>query len=134
VRTTRVAVVVVCCTAIALFVAAPALRAQRSLVDPQTRLSAQQKISAPLMTEVYRRRGDARRAPKGTTGIRVDRHGRTLVRVHAPFNDALKRKIAALGGRVMSSATVPQEVVALMPVSMLERLAADDSVRAITAN
>jgi hypothetical protein len=34
----------------------------------------------------------------------------------------------------MSSATVPQEVVALMPVSMLERLAADDSVRAITAN
>jgi hypothetical protein len=134
VRTTRVAVVVVCCTAIALFVAAPALRAQHSLVDPQTRLSAQQKIGAPLMTEIYRRRGVAGRAPKGTTGIRVDRHGRTLVRVHAPFNDALKRKIAALGGRVMSSATVPQEVVALMPVSMLERLAADDSVRAITAN
>ena len=133
-RTTRVAVVVVCCTAIALFVAAPALRAQHSLVDPQTRLSAQQKISAPLMTEVYRRRGDARRAPKGTTGIRVDRHGRTLVRVHAPFNEALKSKIAALGGRVLSSATDPQEVVALMPVSMLERLAADDSVRAITAN
>jgi len=85
------------------------------------------------MKEIYRRRGEARRTQAGATGVRVDRHGRTLVRVHAPLNDPLKRKIAALGGRVVSSSTLPQEIVALMPVTMLERLAADDSVRAITS-
>ena len=132
-RTVRAVAFFVCCAAIAVFAAVPALRAQRS-GDAQVRLSAQQKISPPLMKEIYRRRGDARRAQAGTTGIRVDRHGRTLVRVHAPLNDPLTRKISALGGRVVSSSAAPQEVVALMPVTMLERLAADDTVRGITAN
>ena len=132
-RTLRVAAFFVCCAAIAVFVAVPALRAQRSTLEPQARVDAQRKISAPLMKEIYRRRGDGRRAQAGSTGVRVDRHGRTLVRVHAPLNEPLKRKIAALGGRVVSSSTVPQDVLALMPVTMLERLAADASVRAITA-
>jgi hypothetical protein len=133
VRTVRLAAFVVCCAAIAVFVAVPALRAQRSTVEPQARAAARQKISASLMTEIYRRRGDARLAPAEITGIRIDRHGRTLVRLHAPLNDPLKRKIAALGGRVLSASPMPQSVVALMPLAMLERLAADDSVRAITA-
>lgn len=133
-RAIRVAAFFVCCAAIAVFVAVPALRAERSALEPQARVVAQRKISAPLMKEIYRRRGDGRRAQAGMTGVRVDRHGRAVVRVQAPLNDPLKRKIAALGGRVVSSSTMPQDIVALMPVTMLERLAADHSVRAITAD
>lgn len=132
-RTARAAAFFVCCIAIAVFVAAPALRAQRSsIADSQARaIAAQQKISASLMKEIYKRRGDGRRAQAGNTGVRVDRHGRTLVQLRAAINDPLKRKIYALGGRVVSTSTAQQTVVALMPVTMLERLAADDSVRAI---
>jgi len=135
-RTARAAAFFVCCAAIAVFVAVPALRAQRSAVPAsQARAAAaQQKISAPLMKEIYRRRGDGRRAQAGTTGVRVDRHGRTLVQLHASMNDPLKRKIYALGGRVVSASSTQQTVVALMPVTMLERLAADDSVSSIIAD
>lgn len=135
-RTARAAAFFVCCIAIAVFVAAPALRAQRSsIADSQARaIAAQQKISASLMKEIYKRRGDGRRAQAGNTGVRVDRHGRTLVQLRAAINDPLKRKIYALGGRVVSTSTAQQTVVALMPVTMLERLAADDSVRAITTD
>ncbi|HWK09021.1 MAG TPA: hypothetical protein VNR64_03155 [Vicinamibacterales bacterium] len=132
-RTARAAAFIVCCAAIAVFIAVPALRAQRqAIAEPQARAVAQQKISGPLMKEIYRRRGDGRRAQAGTTGVRVDRHGRTLVKLHAPLNDPLQRKISALGGRVVSA--TEQTVVALMPVTMLERLAADGSVRAITTD
>ena len=133
-KTARAAAFVVCCTAIAVFVAVPALRAQRSsAADSQARaFAAKQKISAPLMKEIYKRRGDGRRAQAGTTGVRVDRHGRTLVQLHATMTDPLKRKIYALGGRVVSASSGQQTVVALMPVTMLERLAADNGVRSIT--
>jgi len=135
-RTARAAAFFVCCTAIAVFVAVPALRAQRSSIgDSQARaVAAQQKISAPLMKEIYKRRGDGRRAEAGKTGVRVDRHGRTLVQLRAAMTDPLKRKIYALGGRVVSTSAAQQTVVALMPVTMLERLADDDSVRAITTD
>lgn len=134
-RTARAAAFFVCCAAIAVFIAVPALRAQRSAApDSQARvIAAQQKISAPLMKEIYKRRGDGRRAQTGTTGVRVDRHGRTLVQLSANMTDPLKRKIYALGGRIVSSSTTQQTVVALMPLTMLERLAADDSVRSITS-
>ena len=133
-RTARAAAFIVCSAAIAVFVAVPALRAQRiSIPDSQARAAAaQQKISQPLMKEIYRRRGDGRRAQSGTTGVKVDRHGRALVQLRAQMNDPLKRKIYALGGRVISASGQQQTVVALMPVTMLERLAADDSVRSIT--
>jgi len=84
------------------------------------------------MKEIYKRRGDGRRAQAGSTGVRVDRHGRTLVQLRAPMSDPLKRKIYALGGRVVSTSSVEQTVVALMPLTMLERLAADGSVQSIT--
>jgi hypothetical protein len=137
VRTARAAGFVVCCAAIAVFISVPALRAQRRAgPDQQARaIAAQQKISAPLMKEIYRRRGDARHAPTGKTDVRVDRHGRTLVQLRATMTDPLKRKIYALGGRVVStSSAIPDTVVALMPVAMLERLAADASVRAISTD
>lgn len=134
-RTARAAAFIACCVAIAVFVAVPALRAQRrSFAEPQARIVAQQKISAPLMKELYRRRGDTRRVQAGATGVRVDRHGRTLVTIHAVVNDPLKRKITALGGRIVSTSIAHQSVTVLMPVTMLERLAADGTVSAITSN
>jgi hypothetical protein len=121
---------------IALFVAVPALRAQRSsTADSQARaIAAQQKISAPLMKEIYKRRGDGRRAEAGRTGVRVDRHGRTLVQMRATITDPLKRKIYALGGRIVSASPAQQTVVALMPLTMLERLADDANVLSITTD
>ena len=116
----------VCCVVLAVLAGVPAVRAQRA--------SAAEKISAPLLKEIYRRRGDGRRVQPGASGVHVDRHGRTLVDVRAALNDPLKRKIAALGGRVVATSSIDQTVVALMPVTMIERLAEDGSVRAITVN
>lgn len=132
-KTARAVVFVVSCLVAAVAVGVPALVAQHRLpAEPESRTAVQQKIDPQLLKEIYRRRADARHAQPGATGITVDRHGRTLVDVRAQVTDPLKRKIAALGGRVVSTSVEYQTVIALMPVSMVERLAADTGVRSIT--
>ena len=134
-RAARAVAFFVCCAAVAVALGIPAARAQRRPATvADSRSSAQQKIDAPLLREIYRRRGEAAawHVPAGSTGVRVDRHGRTYVHVHAPVTSPLKRKIAVLGGKVMSAAPEYQTVVVLMPVTMIERLAEDASVRSVT--
>jgi len=135
VKAVRAVACFVCCVVLAVLAGVPAVRAQRaSAAESESHTGAAQKISAPLLKEIYRRRGDGRRVQPGASGVHVDRHGRTLVDVRAALNDPLKRKIAALGGRVVATSSNDQTVVALMPVTMIERLAEDGSVRAITVN
>ena len=135
-RTARAAAVVLCAFLVAVVIGVPAARAQRrSATDAQSRISLDQKIDPPLLREIYRRRGDAaaKHVPLHATGVTVDRHGRAYVDVHAPVTGPLKRKISALGGRVVSTSPQYQTLTALMPVTMVERLAADSSVRSVSA-
>lgn len=135
-RAARAVAFLVCCATVAVVVGVPALRAQRPLAgEAESKTVARQKIDAPLMREIYRRRGEAaaKRIPASAAGVRVDRHGRAYVAVHAPVTDPLKRKIVVLGGRIVSSSPQYQTVVALMPVTMVERLAADRSVRSVVS-
>ena len=133
-RAARAVAFFVCCASVAIALGVPAARAQRPVAEADSRSSVQRKIDTPLMREIYRRRGEAvaRQVPAGPTGVSVDRHGRTYVSVHAPVSEPLKRKIAVLGGKVVSASPQYQTVVVFMPVTMVERLAADASVRSIT--
>lgn len=113
----------------------PAVRAER--VGPEKREArtlAQQKIDDRVMTEVRRRRGDTamRGVKNGANGVRVDRHGRAFVDVHAPVSDPLQKKITALGGRVVSASANYQTIEVWMPLLTIERLAHDGTVRSIT--
>jgi len=86
-----------------------------------------------VLSEIYRRRGDARQQNLTVerAGVSLDRHGRALVDVRADVQPALEKKIKALGGVVVSSSTATRSIVGWMPLMTLERLAADPAVSAI---
>jgi len=135
-RTARSVGFVVFCAGAAAAIGVPAVRAQRA-VPPSTyqsaRAVAQNKIAPRVLSEIYRRRGDARQQNLTVEHARVslDRHGRALVDVRADVQPALEKKIKALGGVVVSSSTATRSIVGWMPLMTLERLAADPAVSAI---
>lgn len=117
---------------VAAAIAVPALRAQRGVPAARdARTAALQKIDARVMTEISRRRGDARPRASSRQDVRVDRHGRALVDVRAQVRPALERKVRALGGVVVSTSATYDSIVGWVPLLTLERLAADPGVRAI---
>ena len=136
-RTARSVVFVVLCAGVAAAVGMPALRAQRSVSVANSprdvRSVAQNKIAPRLLSEIYRRRGDARQntvtAERGV--VHVDRHGRVLVDVRADVKPALEKKMRALGGVIVSANSPSRSIVSWMPLTMLERLAADPGVTTI---
>jgi hypothetical protein len=134
-RVARAIAFVVCAIFAAVAIGVPAARAQRRLPsDRETRTTInQQKINAKVMYEIYRRRGDAkaRSVPPQQTNVAVDRHGRVFVDVHADVTAPLKKKMAALGGKVVSTSVTSDSVIVWMPLLTLERLAADPHVRTI---
>ncbi|PYR92131.1 MAG: hypothetical protein DMF84_14440 [Acidobacteria bacterium] len=115
----------------------PAVRAQRNIPAASSprdaRTVAQNKIAPRVLSEIYRRRGDARQrsVPAGRGSVPVDRHGRVLVDVRADVRPALEKKIKALGGIIVSSSAASRSIVGWLPLMTLERLAADPSVSAI---
>jgi hypothetical protein len=134
VKTARAVVFLVAGFVLGVAFLVPAVRAER--VAParrEARTIAQLKIDDRLMTEVYRRRGDAaaRRVPRGSTGVKVDRHGRAYIDVRAAVSAPLQKKITALGGRVVSASTNYETIVVWMPLLTIERLADDTGVRSI---
>lgn len=123
---------VVFCVLVAAAIAVPAVRAQRGIPaarDAQT--AALQKIDARVMSEISRRRGDARQHAPSRRDVRVDRHGRALVDVRAEVRPALERKLRALGGVLVSTSRGYDSIVSWVPLLTIERLAADPHVRAI---
>jgi len=134
VRTARAGIVVISLLVVVAAITVPSARAQRrTSTERSVRPAVGQKISAPLMTEIYRRRGEAkaRGIEPGPTAVHIDRHGRAYVDVRAQVTRPLQKKIAALGGRVVSTSATYDSIVAWMPLLTLERLATDTSVRAI---
>jgi hypothetical protein len=134
VRTARAAVIIFCSLVVVAAVMVPNAKAQRHLTaDRAARPASEGKINARLMSEIKIRRGDARARGMrpGSTGVHIDRHGRAYVDVRAQVTAPLQKKIAALGGRVVSTSARYDSIVAWMPLLTLERLATDDTVRAI---
>lgn len=136
-RTARMVGFVVFCAGAAAAVGVPAVLAQRNppaAIHPKdARAVAQNKIAPRVLSEIYRRRGDARQQSVAgdPTRVPVDRHGRVLVDVRADVRPALEKKIKALGGVIVSSSIPSRSIVGWMPLMTLERLAADPSVSAI---
>lgn len=136
-KTARTVGFVVFCAGAAAAIGVPAVRAQRDVPSDtrprDARTIAQNKIAPRLLSEIYRRRGDARQKSLAVDhgSVPVDRHGRALVDIRADVQPALEKKIKALGGVIVSSSTASRSIVGWMPLMTLERLAADPSVTAI---
>ena len=133
-KAARSLALVVVCVLVATAIAVPAVRAERQApAQKDARSKAQQKIDSRVLSEIGRRRGDARQTPiaDGRPRIRIDRHGRALVDVRATVKPALEKKVKALGGVIVSTSGAYDSIVGWMPLLTLERLAADSSVRAI---
>jgi len=138
VRTVRSAGFALFCVVVVAAIVVPAARAQRrALPDSRprdARTLAQEKINGRVLTAIYHRRGDARGKAvplAGAGSIQVDRHGRALVDIRAQVRPALEKKLKALGGVVVSRSRTYDSIVVWMPLLTLERLAADQTVRAI---
>jgi hypothetical protein len=134
-KTARSLALVVVCLLVAAAIGVPAARAQRQApAQTDARSIAQRKIDVRVLSEIYRRRGDARQAPAlagGGQKVRIDRHGRAFVDVRAAVRPALEKKVKALGGVIVSTSGTYDSIVGWMPLLTLERLAADPAVRAI---
>jgi hypothetical protein len=136
-RTARTVGFVVFCAGAAAAIGVPAVRAQRDIQAANhprdARTVAQSKIAPRVLSEIYRRRGEARHSslPVERGRVPLDRHGRVLVDVRADVQPALEKKIRALGGVIVSSSIPSRSIVGWMPLMTLERLAADPAVRAI---
>jgi hypothetical protein len=133
VQTARAVISLLCCVVVAAAIGVPAARAQRRAPSELARSLAQQKIDSRLAYEIARRRPDARtrQAARRQTGVKVDRHGRAYVDVHATVSQPLQTKIAALGGRITATAPSAGSIVAWIPLLTIERLAADRTVYSI---
>ena len=136
-RTARSVVFVVFCAGAAAAIGVPALRAQGSVSGENhsrdVRTVAEKKIAPRVLSEIYRRRGEARQnafAPD-RGALKLDRHGRVLVDVRADVKPALEKKMKALGGVIVSSSAPSRSIVTWIPLTMLERLAADPAVATI---
>jgi len=136
-KTARSLALAVVCVLVVAGIGVAAARAQRLTPVPQdARTLAQHKIDARVLSEISRRRGDARSSVAPVTvdmreKVRIDRHGRAFVDVRAPVKPALEKKVRALGGVIVSTSGAYDSIVSWMPLLTLERLAADPTVRAI---
>jgi hypothetical protein len=133
-KTARSLALVVVCVLVVTGIGVVAARAQRMApAQQEARSIAQRKIDARVLSEIWRRRGDARpsTALDSRGKVKIDRHGRALVDVRATVKPALEKKVKALGGVIVSTSGAYDSIVGWMPLLTLERLAADPSVRAI---
>jgi hypothetical protein len=101
--------------------------------ERDTRTAAQRKINSRLLFEIYRERGtaDDKGIPPGDTAVAIDPQRRAKVDIRAAVTPALEKKVAALGGTVISTSVEYRSIVAWLPLLRLEELADDATVLAI---
>lgn len=101
--------------------------------EKASRTAAQRKINSRLLYEIYRRQGlaAAKQVPPGDTGVKTDAEDRALVDVRVDITPAFQKKVAALGGAIVSTSIEYRSIVAWFPVLKLEQLAEDRAVYAI---
>ncbi len=116
--------------AVILLLLAPAVSAaQGAPGGKESRTPAQRKIDSQLLQEIDRFKRAPKESPK--TGVKIDRKQRALVDVRVEVTPAIQQTIRRLGGTTVSSSPDYHSVVAWIPLSKLEDLAADQAVRAI---
>lgn len=107
------------------------------LQDKESRTAVQGKLSSQLWYALQASRGQAMAAmpevyASATDAVKPGASGLVKVTVRATVSDALKARIAALGGSVQYAAANNQSMVATVPLSAVERLAASPMVQRIS--
>ena len=125
---------------VCVFVGGSAVTTHAALAGSQTmppekmsRTPAQRKIDSQLLSEIYRRRGQAaqKRVSPGETGVKVDAKGRARVDMRADVTPALLKKVQRLGGVIQSTSVEYRSILAWVPLLKLEQLAGDPAVSSI---
>ena len=129
----RLLVVCVFVGASAVTTAAASAVSQTMPPEKVSRTPAQRKIDSQLLSEIYRRRGQAaqKQEPPGETGVKVDARGRALVDLRADVTPALLKKVQRLGGTIQSTSVELRSILAWVPLLKLEQLAGDPAVSSI---
>jgi len=106
---------------------------QTAVPEKDARTPAQRKINSQLLYEIYRHRkeGLPPGVPAGETRVKIDAKQRALVDVRATLTSALTIKLRTLGATIVSTSATYRSTIAWIPLSALERLAADPAVLAI---
>ncbi|HMF98384.1 MAG TPA: hypothetical protein VKE96_28990 [Vicinamibacterales bacterium] len=125
-----------------LFVLVPVLAAtpERALAEgagamqppKQSQTAAQRKIDSHLLREIdrARREGD-KLQPDPASGVEIDAKGRALVEIRCDVTDAMRTKLRALNATTVSSLPAYRSILAWVPLTRLEELAADQAVYGI---
>jgi hypothetical protein len=96
------------------------------------RTPAQRKLDAALLDEIGIVRNQATEpANPRQTVVKVDDKQRAMVDIRTRVTDDMRKQIDTLGGTIVSSSERYDSIVAWVPLLMLERLAADVTVRSI---
>jgi len=94
------------------------------------RTPTQQKIDSNLLVAAQQQRGEAGvAAAQLITGVEVDAAGTTLIDLRADVNDALLAQVRTLGGQISYTSVPLRTMVARVPLSAVEQLAALPQVR-----
>ena len=91
--------------------------------------AAQQKINSRLLREVDRaRRGEKSDA---ASGISIDAKGRALVEIRCDVTAAIEKKLRSVNATIVSSLPDYRSILAWVPLTRLEAIAASDAVYSI---
>ncbi len=127
---------------VALLLSALATTAQGPLPDDsrqsapssarRQRSAAQAKINTHLFDAIEQaRKPKSPPAPSESPLVDIDAKRRALVDLRAEVTDRLLALVRKLGGEVQSTAPAHHSIIARVPLSKLEALAADDGVQFI---
>ncbi len=115
-------------------ISATALQQIETLMQEKaSRTPAQRRLSSDLLLEIRRQRGETivEGLSSVRSSVRSDRTGRVPIDIQAEVTDGLLRRIAALGGRVVSAHAGYGAIRANVPLKQLEALAQSPQVRFI---
>ena len=113
--------------ALLALVAPPSASAAQPPKEAQT--AAQRKIDSRLLRAIERARRGRRQPPDAL--LQIDAKGRALVELRADVTPALAARLRALRATTVSVLPDYRSVLAWVPLTALESLAADDNVYGI---
>ena len=101
--------------------------------EKRNRTTEQRKIDSQLLYALYRWRGEAetKGVPVEAGIVKVDEEGKVTVSIRARVSKQLLIKIKSLGGKIISSSALYNDIQVNFPIKNLEKLAARKDVIAI---
>ena len=109
----------------------PQCLATSAIAQPpkQSQTAAQQKISSRLLRAIERARRGDRQSPDAI--VQIDAKGRAFVEIRAEVTDAIRKKLREIQATTVSALPAYRSILAWVPLTQLEDLAADNAVYAI---